>query len=255
MDTSKIVGEKIKSLRESQSISMEELAQRSGLAIEQIERIENNIDLPSLAPLIKIARVLGVRLGTFLDDQDENGPVVCRKDESQNSISFSNNAIHSRKHMEYHSLSKSKADRHMEPFIIDVAATDDSDFVLSSHEGEEFIMVMEGTMEISYGKNTYLLEEGDSIYYDSIVPHHVHAYEGQAAKILAPFNFPLSTSTSCYTNVPSANGWNIGPKQHQTKNISFTLTATCASPGASSTAGWTTWPKDLSPSAWNGEHT
>lgn len=40
MDTSKIVGEKIKSLRESQSISMEELAQRSGLAIEQIERIE-----------------------------------------------------------------------------------------------------------------------------------------------------------------------------------------------------------------------
>lgn len=50
MDTSKIVGEKIKSLRESQSISMEELAQRSGLAIEQIERIENNIDLPSLAP-------------------------------------------------------------------------------------------------------------------------------------------------------------------------------------------------------------
>ena len=55
MDTSKIVGEKIKSLRESQSISMEELAQRSGLAIEQIERIENNIDLPSLAPLIKIS--------------------------------------------------------------------------------------------------------------------------------------------------------------------------------------------------------
>ena len=40
MDTSKIVGEKIKSLRESQSISMEELAQRSGLAIEQIEQIE-----------------------------------------------------------------------------------------------------------------------------------------------------------------------------------------------------------------------
>ena len=191
MDTSKIVGEKIKSLRESQSISMEELAQRSGLAIEQIERIENNIDLPSLAPLIKIARVLGVRLGTFLDDQDENGPVVCRKDESQNSISFSNNAIHSRNHMEYHSLSKSKADRHMEPFIIDVAATDDSDFVLSSHEGEEFIMVMEGTMEISYGKNTYLLEEGDSIYYDSIVPHHVHAYEGQAAKILAVVYTPI----------------------------------------------------------------
>ena len=117
------------------------MAQRSGLAMEQIERIENNIDIPSLAPLIKIARVLGVRLGTFLDDQDEVGPVVCRKKEAKDAISFSNNAIHSRKHMEYHSLSKSKADRHMEPFIIDVMPTEDTDFVLSSHEGEEFIMV------------------------------------------------------------------------------------------------------------------
>ena len=60
MDTSKIVGEKIKALREDKSISIEELAQSSGLAIEQVERIENNIDIPSLAPLIKIARVLGV---------------------------------------------------------------------------------------------------------------------------------------------------------------------------------------------------
>ena len=191
MDTSKIVGEKIKSLRESRSISMEDLAQRSGLALEQIERIEDNIDLPSLAPLIKIARVLGVRLGTFLDDQDETGPAICRKAEAGDTISFSNNAIQSRKHMEYHSLAKAKADRHMEPFIIDVDATDDIDFVLSSHEGEEFIFVMEGVMEVCYGKNTYLLEAGDSIYYDSIVPHHVHGYRGQAAKILAVVYTPM----------------------------------------------------------------
>ena len=185
MDTSKIVGEKIKALREDKSISIEELAQRSGLAIEQVERIENNIDIPSLAPLIKIARVLGVRLGTFLDDQDEVGPVVCRKKEAKDAISFSNNAIHSRKHMEYHSLSKSKADRHMEPFIIDIDANDEKDFFLSAHEGEEFIMVLKGELEISYGKNNYRLKEGDTIYYDSIVPHHVHTAEGQAAQILA----------------------------------------------------------------------
>ena len=134
--------------------------------------------------MIKIARVLGVRLGTFLDDQDEVGPVVCRKKEAKDAISFSNNAIHSRKHMEYHSLSKSKADRHMEPFIIDVMPTEDTDFVLSSHEGEEFIYVLNGVVEINYGKNTYILEEGDSIYYDSIVAHHVHAAADNKARIL-----------------------------------------------------------------------
>ena len=193
MGNNKIIGAKIKSIRESKQLSTQEVSERSGLSIEQIERIEGNIDFPSLAPLIKIARVLGVRLGTFLDDQAELGPVICRKKDSNdtNSIGFSNNDSKARKHMEYHSLSKSKADRHMEPFIIDVMPTEDTDFVLSSHEGEEFIMVMEGIMEISYGKNTYLLEEGDSIYYDSIVPHHVHAYEGQAAKILAVVYTPI----------------------------------------------------------------
>ena len=65
MDSTRIVGEKIKSLRETKEISVAELAERSGLAEEQINRIENNVDLPSLAPLIKIARALGVRLGTF----------------------------------------------------------------------------------------------------------------------------------------------------------------------------------------------
>lgn len=191
MDTSKVVGEKIRSLRENKSITTKELAERSGLTAEQVERIENNVDLPSLAPLIKIARVLGVQLGTFLDDNDETGPVVCRKEEATDTISFSNNTTQSRRHMKYHSLSRSKADRHMEPFIIDVSPTEESNFILSSHEGEEFIMVLEGVMEISYGNKTYLLEEGDSIYYDSIAPHHVHAYEGQAAKILAVVYTPV----------------------------------------------------------------
>ena len=192
MDNTQIVGEKIKSIRETKQISVSELAERTGLAEEQINRIENNVDIPSLAPLIKIARALGVRLGTFLDDQDEVGAVVCRKEELNNStISFSNNALNARTHMQYHSLSNSKADRHMEPFIIDIQTTEETNYELSSHEGEEFIFVMEGAVEIAYGKKTHVIEAGDSIYYDSIVPHHVHGYKGQAAKILAVVYTPI----------------------------------------------------------------
>ena len=192
MDNTQIVGEKIKSIRETKQISVSELAERTSLAEEQINRIENNVDIPSLAPLIKIARALGVRLGTFLDDQDEVGAVVCRKEELNNStISFSNNAMNARTHMQYHSLSNSKADRHMEPFIIDIQTTEETNYELSSHEGEEFIFVMEGAVEIAYGKKTHVIEAGDSIYYDSIVPHHVHGYKGQAAKILAVVYTPI----------------------------------------------------------------
>jgi transcriptional regulator with XRE-family HTH domain len=192
MDSTQIVGEKIKSLRETREISVAELAERTGLSVEQIERIENNIDIPSLAPLIKIARALGVRLGTFLDDQDEMGAVVCRKQETADAtISFSNNAVDARTHMHYHSLSKSKADRHMEPFIIDIEAVGDADYELSSHEGEEFVFVMEGAIEVCHGKKKYVIEAGDTIYYDSIVPHHLHGYQGQAAKILAVVYTPI----------------------------------------------------------------
>lgn len=187
MGNNKIIGAKIKSIRESKQLTLQEVAERSGLGSEQIERIEHNVDFPSLAPLIKIARVLGVRLGTFLDDQTELGPVICRKKDSNeaNGIGFTNNATLERKHMEYHSLSQDKSGRHMEPFLIDIVPSEEGvDFVLSTHEGEEFIYVLDGVVEINYGKNTYILEEGDSIYYDSIVAHHVHAAADHTAKIL-----------------------------------------------------------------------
>lgn len=164
MDRTNVIGEKVKSLRTAKEISLEELADRTGLAVEQITRIEENIDIPSLAPLVKLARALGVRLGTFLDDQpDEAGPVVCRRGDADDTISFSNNALDARQHLHYHSLSRSKTDRHMEPFIVDIDANGNNEFHLSAHEGEEFIMVLKGTLEINYGKYTYLLEEGDTI--------------------------------------------------------------------------------------------
>ena len=76
MDKTKSVGSKIKRLRETKMISVEDFAERSGLSVEQINLIENDNQLPSLAPLIKMARALGVRLGTFLDDHDHLGPVI-----------------------------------------------------------------------------------------------------------------------------------------------------------------------------------
>lgn len=187
------LGSKIKGIRESRNLSVEEIAESSGLTVDQINSIENDENLPSLGPLIKIARAMGVRLGTFMDDNDALGPVICRaKDrEKDNSISFSNGAVDARKHMEYHPLAQQKAGRHMEPFVIDINPEDKPEFTLSAHEGEEFIYVMSGEVEIEYGKEKYTLHEGDSIFYDSIVKHHVHGAPGKSAKILAVVYIPF----------------------------------------------------------------
>lgn len=187
------LGSKIKGIRESRNLSVEEIAESSGLTVDQINSIENDENLPSLGPLIKIARAMGVRLGTFMDDNDALGPVICcAKDrEKESSISFSNGAVDARKHMEYHPLAQQKAGRHMEPFVIDINPEDKTEFNLSAHEGEEFIYVMNGEVEIEYGKEKYTLHEGDSIFYDSIVKHHVHGAPGKSAKILAVVYIPF----------------------------------------------------------------
>ena len=81
MKTNKRIGERIREIRESKSISLADMIERSGLDEKQVVTIEETGGIPSLAPLIKIARVLGVRLGTFLDDVDESGPVISRKEQ------------------------------------------------------------------------------------------------------------------------------------------------------------------------------
>lgn len=186
------VGQKIRQLRESKGIEIEVLAERAQMQVEQIQEIENGGPLPGLAPLIKIARVLGVRLGTFLDDSQSMGAVVSRKAELRESAHFSNHEANDMDSMVYHSLSEGKENRHIEPFIIDILPAEGTqEFTSSTHEGEEFIYVLEGQVEVIYGKHTHLLEAGDSIYYDSIVKHHVHGYNGQKARILAVIYTPV----------------------------------------------------------------
>ena len=98
MNNHSVIGAKIRGLRETKNLSIEEIAERSGLTVEQIESIETDQNLPSLGPLIKIARALGVRLGTFMDDNDDLGPIVTRAAdrEKDSSISFSNDATDAR---------------------------------------------------------------------------------------------------------------------------------------------------------------
>ena len=187
----KTVGGKIKQIREMKKVSLEELAVRSGMDISIVDGIEQEKNIPSLAPLVKIARALGVRLGTFLDDSDSYGPVIVRSGQYHKGARFISQSGETREHLNFFSLAFDKAGRNMEPFIVDIEPGLQSDYMLSSHEGEEFIYVLEGEIEINYGKVIYKLGKGDSIYLDSIVLHNVHAGNSQFARILAVVYAPF----------------------------------------------------------------
>jgi len=187
------IGIKIKELRKSRDISVESLAEESNISIDLMKNIENGEIVPSLTPLTKIARALGVRLGTFLDDAPQTGPVIVKKGKSEQVMYFSGEGNQSDvSALEFHSLGAGKNDRNMEPFIIDVF-TNEGEFKLSSHEGEEFVYVLEGEIEVKYGQDSHVLSKGDSIYYDSIIPHHLHSYNGKTSKILAVVYTPFDS--------------------------------------------------------------
>jgi quercetin dioxygenase-like cupin family protein/DNA-binding XRE family transcriptional regulator len=191
MKTKNSLGSKIKDYREFKQISRSELAIKANLDEKQLQCIEEKGNVPSLGHLIKITRALGVRIGTFLDDQDQIGPVVVRAGSGNSALSFSTKDDSTREHLSFYSLAQDKTGRHMEPFMIDIEPSAHSDYKLSSHEGEEFIYVLQGRVEINYGKEVYLLNEGDSIYLDSIVAHNVHAGANQKAKILGVVYYPV----------------------------------------------------------------
>ncbi len=185
------IGEKLRQLRESKQMTIEQLAERSQCHVDQIRQIEDGALVPSLTPLMEISRALGVRLGTLLDDDPIEGPVVFKSAESPNVIRFSGkDPMATSSNLDFYSMGSGKRDRQMEPFMIDVKPRSGEAPPLSAHEGEEFIFVLSGAIQINYGKSTYQLVAGESIYYDSVVPHDVHAKGDENARILAVIYAP-----------------------------------------------------------------
>ena len=135
-----------------------------------------------------MARALNARLGTFMDDVQCADPIITRSEQREADLTMQRTRNKSASYR-YHALGKGKADRNMEPFYIDIMP-DDGPTALSSHQGEEFIIVVSGQLKVIYGKEEHLLGSGDTIYYNSIVPHHVGAVGGSPCSIFAIIYYP-----------------------------------------------------------------
>ncbi len=180
------VGIRIRTYRQKIGLSVEELAKNSGLDVDVITNIEGGKTYPAIGVLIKISRALGQRLGTFMDDQFIDDPLIVRHDARKEETASHKGGAEG---YHYYPLGKGKTDRHMEPFFIEVEPGKQEE--LSSHEGEEFVVVVSGEVELCYGSKRYFLRQGDSMFYNSIVPHFVGATNGSKAAIYAVLFLPL----------------------------------------------------------------
>lgn len=178
------IGSKIKQLREAAGLTQEELAEVAGIQPSKVALVESGEASPTIATLLKIARRLGIRLGTILDGTEATGPIVTGTKQLISTVNTQRAG--ETEHLSFFSLAGHKSDRTMEPFIVNVHYTEPCKENFSSHEGEEFIYVLEGTIDVYYGREKLTVNEGETIYYDSIVPHCVTTHEKDAtARLLA----------------------------------------------------------------------
>ena len=156
------VGEKIRSLRHKQKISIEQLSAMSGLSKGLISQIERDITGPSVASLWKISKALNVTMNYFFDEYDDLNQIV-RKDERKKLIM--------RKSSRVYELLSPDLKKQIEMLMIEIKPNENISAELISHDGEECGVVIKGTLRIISGENIYDLQEGDSIYLDSTIPH------------------------------------------------------------------------------------
>jgi transcriptional regulator with XRE-family HTH domain len=177
------VGEKIKKYRESINMSLSDLSERTGFSPAFLSQLENHLISPPLGALMKIARALEIETGTLFGQVGTAPFTIVRKDERvQTSRVASKEGV--RYGYSYESLAPEKINRRMEPFLVTLEPGSKRG-VPYNHDGEEFLFVLEGRVEIQLGEHTDILEAGDSIYYDSTLDHRVSCADDIPAKIVA----------------------------------------------------------------------
>ena len=165
------VGERLRKIREMEGLSIEQLAKNSGFDELKLRNIEEQKIYPDLGTIIQLSKALRIASGLLLGEESGYGYSVVRKQERKNIQRHASGSRDNPNYI-YQSLASGVKDRHMNAFVVTLKE-DVSSEELSSHDGEEFILVIEGTVKIILGKKTEMLGEGDSIYYLSRIPHLV----------------------------------------------------------------------------------
>ena len=182
------IGEKIRGLRQQKRLTLQELSELTTLSKPLLSQIENQQVIPPLATLLKIAKGLKVDIHFFFTDSANSQKYVLTRREDVREDekvprSSSNEVI---RPYAYHSLAQGLRHKHMEPFLVEFENREWHDSLFFKHEGdEEFVYVTVGELDFHYNNEVFRMRTGDSIYYDSSLPHGWVAVGDGAARAVA----------------------------------------------------------------------
>jgi transcriptional regulator with XRE-family HTH domain len=177
------VGERVRGVRENQGLSLQDISRRTDIDVSMLAQIEEGTMSPPLGTVIKLAKALEMKMGYFISGEENRAYTIVRRD-NRRVVARYNSRKGKHYGYEYESLAPQKKDRHMEPFLVTLEPAETEE-ERSTHDGQEFIFVLKGKMEVRLGTEILILDPGDAIYYDSTVPHLVKCYGKGTTMILA----------------------------------------------------------------------
>ena len=171
------IGERVKNLRQSKGLTLDQLAHLTGFDVEFLADIESNKIHPQLGTVIKLSKALSSAFGRLVSGTGDRLYSITRRGDRQ-IVSRSTSQKGQKKLYTYKSLSPGVKGRNMEALMVQLEQNPGEE--MSVHEGEEFIFVLDGVVELKIADEVFDLEPGDSVYYLSTTPHLIAAKENRA---------------------------------------------------------------------------
>ncbi len=171
-------GDKIKSMRKARNWSVEKLAASTGQTPEFIHQVENDEIAPPVSFLVRLAGAIGIDPGTFLKS-DEKARILNRRTDAY---------VKRTKNYSYQTLTSGSENDHLRAFMVTIKPHHAHKPVAYKHEGEEFIFVMDGKLEFTLGSKVYVLTKGESIHFNSDIPHKLKSLSSDKTQCLVMLN-------------------------------------------------------------------
>lgn len=172
------VGKRIKKARTDKDIPLERLANETGFSVDHLKDIESGKAIPSVGSLLQLSRALGIDSSFLLKEQDGS-----LKDRIDAYTKRTDNYA-------YTTLTPGAESKHLKAFRITIDPLQKHSGVGYQHEGEEFVYVLNGKVEVVVGENVNSLAKGDSLHFNSGIKHQLKNVGDNTAELIVVLYVP-----------------------------------------------------------------
>ncbi len=181
------VGERVKKLRKSYDMTLKDLSQATGFSIGFLSQLERGLTTIAIESLEKIGKAMNVDITYFFDNTKSRDESVIKSYEREVFRIVNDNIIY---HLSYSN------DSILLPRIIEILPTEPTAELYGySHEGEEFIYVLEGVLTLSLKNEVMELYPGDTAHYSSLLKHDWSNHTNRLVKLIV-VNYPNTFNKS-----------------------------------------------------------